>query len=54
MGVSVLALVRRVPKMLGPVAGGACIAVWGVEQGVRAAFILALASPWPPRCCSRC
>lgn len=42
LGVSVLALVRRVPKMLGPVAGGACIAVWGVEQGVRAAFILAL------------
>ena len=43
LGVSVLALVRRVPKMLGPVVGGACIAVWGVEQGVRAAFILALA-----------
>jgi MFS family permease len=43
MGVSVLALVRRVPKMLGPVVGGACIAVWGVEQGVRAAFIAALA-----------
>ena len=42
MGVSVLALVRRVPKMLGPVAGGACIAVWGVAQGVRAAFLLAL------------
>ena len=43
MGVSVLALVRRVPKMLGPVVGGACIAFWGVEQGVRAAFIAALA-----------
>ncbi|MFZ2640660.1 MAG: MFS transporter [Verrucomicrobiia bacterium] len=42
MGVSVLALVRRVPKMLGPVAGGACIAVWGVEAGVRAAFVAAL------------
>ena len=42
MGVSVLALVRRVPKMLGPVAGGACIAVWGVAQGVRVAFMLAL------------
>jgi MFS family permease len=42
MGVSVLALVRRVPKMLGPVAGGACIAVWGVEEGVRAAFVAAL------------
>jgi MFS family permease len=42
MGVSVLSLVRRVPKMLGPVVGGVCIAVWGVELGVRAAFILAL------------
>ncbi|MEI6178836.1 MAG: MFS transporter [Verrucomicrobiota bacterium] len=42
MGVSILALVRRVPKMLGPVVGGVCIAVWGVEKGVRTAFILAL------------
>jgi len=42
MGVSIVALVRRVPKMLGPVAGGTCIALWGVERGVRAAFILAL------------
>ncbi len=42
LGVSVLALVRRLPKMLGPVAGGACIAVWGVEQGVRYAFMAAL------------
>lgn len=43
LGVSVLALVRRVPKMLGPIVGGACITVWGIEQGVRAAFVLALA-----------
>jgi MFS family permease len=43
LGVSVLALVRRAPKMLGPVVGGACIAVWGIEEGVRAAFLLALA-----------
>lgn len=43
LGVSALALVRRVPKMLGPVVGGACIALWGVEHGVRAAFMLALA-----------
>lgn len=42
MGVSALSLVRRAPKMLGPVVGGACIARWGVEHGVRAAFILAL------------
>ena len=43
MGVSVLALVRRIPKMLGPLVGGACIALWGVSAGVRAAFIIALA-----------
>ena len=43
MGVSVIALVRRVPKMLGPVVGGACIAVWGVGTGVRVAFGCALA-----------
>ncbi len=42
MGVSVLALVRRLPKMLGPVAGGACIAVWGVAEGVRNAFVAAI------------
>ena len=42
LGVSVLALVRRVPKILGPIVGGACIAAWGVEAGVRAAFVLAL------------
>ena len=42
LGVSALALIRRVPKMLGPVAGGACIAVWGVARGVRVAFIFAL------------
>lgn len=42
LGVSVLALVRRVPKILGPIVGGACIASWGVEVGVRAAFVFAL------------
>ncbi len=42
MGVSVLALVRRLPKMAGPVAGGACIAVWGVAEGVRNAFVAAI------------
>jgi len=42
MGVSILALVRRVPKILGPIVGGACIAAWGVEGGVRAAFVFAL------------
>lgn len=43
MGVSLQSLVRRVPKMLGPVMGGTFIAVWGVEDGVRYAFVAALA-----------
>jgi MFS family permease len=43
LGVSLQSLVRRIPKMLGPVMGGAFIALWGVEQGVRAAFVAALA-----------
>lgn len=42
MGVSLQSLVRRVPKMLGPVMGGTFIAVWGVEHGVRYAFVAAL------------
>jgi MFS family permease len=42
MGVSLHSLVRRVPKMLGPVVGGAFIAVWGVADGVRYAFVAAL------------
>jgi MFS family permease len=42
LGVSMVALLRRVPKMLGPVVGGACIAAWGVEQGVRIALFIAL------------
>ena len=43
MGVSLHSLVRRIPMALGPVAGGACIAAWGIERGVRIAFIGALA-----------
>src|ERR1041384_2722832 len=43
MGVSLHSLVRRVPKTLGPVLGGAFIAVWGVADGVRYAFVAALA-----------
>ncbi len=42
MGVSVQALVRRGPKILGPVIGGTFIAVWGVVDGVRLAFAAAL------------
>ncbi len=43
MGVSLHSLVRRVPKTLGPVLGGAFIAWWGVADGVRYAFVVALA-----------
>jgi len=43
MGVSVHSLVRRVPMALGPMVGGTFIAIWGVELGVRLAFVAALA-----------
>ena len=43
MGVSLHSLVRRFPMALGPIIGGAFINVWGVERGVRLAFIGALA-----------
>jgi MFS family permease len=43
MGVSLHSLVRRVPMALGPVIGGAFIKAWGVERGVRLAFVGALA-----------
>ncbi len=42
MGVSLHSLVKRVPKMLGPLLGGACIALWGLDGGVRVAFGVAL------------
>ena len=42
MGVSLHSLVRRVPMALGPIVGGLFIKVWGVERGVRLAFIGAL------------
>src|SRR5882724_1358573 len=43
MGVSLHSLVRRFPMAIGPVVGGAFINIWGVERGVRLAFIVALA-----------
>ena len=42
MGVALYSLARRVPMALGPIVGGAFIAAWGVERGVRLAFIGAL------------
>ena len=43
MGVSVHSLVRRLPMALGPIIGGVFIYYWGVEWGVRFAFVGALA-----------
>jgi MFS family permease len=43
MGVSMHALVRRIPMALGPLLGGLFIAVWGERDGVRLAFGAALA-----------
>jgi MFS family permease len=42
MGVSMHSLVRRVPMALGPVIGGAFIAAWGIQVGIRLAFLCAL------------
>jgi len=42
MGVSMHALVRRIPMALGPMVGGLFISVWGERDGVRAAFGAAL------------
>ncbi|MGD8962595.1 MAG: MFS transporter [Desulfobacterales bacterium] len=42
MGVTMHSLVRRFPMALGPILGGLCIGVWGVERGVRIAFSVAL------------
>jgi MFS family permease len=41
MGVSVHALVRRIPMAAGPVIGGFFILRWGEQEGVRLAFVLA-------------
>ncbi len=42
MGVSVHSLVRRIPMALGPVIGGAMIALYGETTGVRLAFVVAM------------
>ncbi|HXV13478.1 MAG TPA: MFS transporter [Candidatus Krumholzibacteria bacterium] len=41
MGVSMVSIMRRIPKGLGPLMGGLCIALWGEREGVRLAFIAA-------------
>jgi MFS family permease len=43
MGVSMHSLMRRIPMALGPLVGGAFIGMWGEKDGVRAAFVAALA-----------
>jgi MFS family permease len=43
MGVTMHSLVRRVPMALGPILGGVCIGAWGERDGVRIAFVVALA-----------
>jgi len=43
MGVTMHSLVRRIPMALGPVLGGIFIGVWGERDGVRIAFVVALA-----------
>ncbi len=43
MGVTMHSLVRRIPMALGPLVGGIFISVWGEVDGVRIAFVFALA-----------
>jgi MFS family permease len=43
MGVSMIALVRRIPMAAGPLAGGAFINAFGVTTGIRLAFATAVA-----------
>ncbi|MCL4408422.1 MAG: MFS transporter [Thermotogae bacterium] len=42
MGVSMHSLFRRVPMALGPLAGGILIAIYGITNGVRISFIIAI------------
>ncbi len=42
MGVSMHSLVRRVPMALGPLIGGILIGVYGITNGVRISFIIAI------------
>ena len=42
MGVSMHSFVRRIPMALGPIIGGALIVKWGMRDGIRLAFVIAL------------
>ncbi|MBF0142294.1 MAG: MFS transporter [Magnetococcales bacterium] len=42
MGVSVHAMVRRIPMALGPLLGGLLVARFGEREGIRIAFVVAL------------
>lgn len=42
MGVSMHSLVRRFPMALGPLAGGLLIGAYGIDEGIRIAFIISL------------
>ena len=42
MGVSIHSLIKRVPMALGPVLGGLLIDKFGISQGIRLAFIIAI------------
>ncbi len=43
MGVSMHSLIRRIPMALGPLFGGLCVDLWGPVNGIRIAFVAALA-----------
>ncbi|MEZ6197396.1 MAG: MFS transporter [Planctomycetota bacterium] len=43
MGVSMHSLVRRLPRAVGPILGGLFIDAWGIETGIRLAFVVAAA-----------
>jgi MFS family permease len=42
MGVSLHSLIRRIPMALGPVLGGIFISLFGIKQGARISFVIAL------------
>lgn len=42
MGVTMHSLVRRIPMALGPIIGGALITAYGVQDGIRMAFSIAI------------